>query len=303
MGAGTSDSQRCGSGVLIGRHPATRRVLIIPRTCGRWDCPKCREWKARRYHRLIWQARPERHITLTCNPRRYKSPEEALDDLKRALPKLAKALRAPEKSKDGTIKKAHKTFEYAAVFEKHKSGWPHIHLATWGDFIPVQFLRRHWQRLTGASIVDIRRIDNNRPHLHNFVKYLADKTKWPAGCNTIQRRISFSRGYHRNAQPTPKAQPAQGWEFTFSWHAPCVLYHYLRLTHNAREILTDAPDSILLECDDLPPPNIEGYLDQTLETWLQHAREGKVQLDDEAREALAVYLATTPKEAIQCLFS
>ena len=195
----TTDSRHysCWKGVSVGIDHETGRVIVVPRACGRWECPQCAAWKSRRYAAMIFAAKPTRHLTLTCVPRLHNSPEDALDTMKANLRKLAYKIRNPKKSTDFGDDPPPRVWEYAVVWEKHQSGWPHAHLAIWGDYVPEWEIRKYWFALTGAFIIRLIALNPDTGHRHNFVKYLSDKTKHPSSNNPRARRVSFSARYHR----------------------------------------------------------------------------------------------------------
>jgi len=54
-----------------------------------------------------------------------------------------------------------------------KKGWPHAHILMRAPFIPQRLIASLWKSLTGASIVDIRKVHSER-HVANYVsKYLS----------------------------------------------------------------------------------------------------------------------------------
>jgi len=87
--------------------------------------------------------------------------------------------------------------EYALVWETTKKGWPHAHILLRAPFIPQPILSRLWAALTGAYIVDVRKVDS-RAHAAAYVtKYLTKSPEVPAGF----RRFRTSRLY---SAPPPR---------------------------------------------------------------------------------------------------
>lgn len=188
----------CTSGSLLGISEDGTTLLIAPATCRRWDCPDCAQAKAGRIYAKVRSARPERHITLTCNPALFPSPDHALEKMKDSIRKLAHAIRkGRKKTKTQTYEKP-RTFEYAVIWELHQSGWPHAHLAQWGDYVPHQFLRQLWKKLTGATIVYIVELDYRRPDTHSWSKYLIKAIPRDRSLFFGKRMISFSANFDRN---------------------------------------------------------------------------------------------------------
>jgi len=200
---GWEDTPKCCHGSLVGLDPDTRNIKIIPITCGRWDCPDCAPRKASILAARIFAANPSRHVTLTWNPAVSQDPKVALETMKKALPKLANQIRKLDNVKNGhTIRKG-TTFEYAASWEIHRSGLPHVHLATWGDYVPQAQLKKIWHSLTGAYIVQIKDMSVSFIGGHNWVKYLLKEHCTPKSLFLGSKLVTFSKNYHRNVQPKP----------------------------------------------------------------------------------------------------
>lgn len=196
----------CCHGSLVGYDPDAHTVTVVPMTCGRWACPDCAARKAATYAARLYAAAPERHITLTWNPHVSSDPQEALRRMKKALPKFVKYIRDPIVHKDGFKEKAALTFEYCAIWERHRSGFPHLHLAQWGDFIPHQLIRRTWKRLTGAYIIFVKAMDNDYRGGHHWTKYLLKSIPDTSDLFPGTRMVTFSHAYDRNAvAKTPAA--------------------------------------------------------------------------------------------------
>lgn len=225
--------QSCITGSLIGLDAAAGRVLIIPTSCGRWDCPYCSIRKARQYYARIFSQQPERKITLTLWPRLYRDPLHALEVGKKALPKLAHILRKGVKDGHGGYKVNPVQFEYAAVWEVHASGWPHLHIAQWGAFVDRLYLRKLWHRLTGSYNTDVREIVPHSHDGHNWVKYLLKSIPQTQSLFQGRRLVTFSARWKRYASPNDKAK-ADGrlvWQYFNSF--PSDLAERLESVYNA----------------------------------------------------------------------
>jgi len=117
--------------------------------------------------------------------------------MKRALPLLARALRRPITNDKGKVIAYERTFQYAAVWELHKSGFPHVHLASWGDYIPWQEILTTWRQLTGATHIWIAKISDNETPNHSWSKYITSAIPTRASIFNGLRRVQFSRNYDR----------------------------------------------------------------------------------------------------------
>lgn len=72
-------------------------------------------------------------------------------------------------------------FEYIAVWETHKNGYPHIHLIARGPFLPQRVLSRWWHQLNGSPVVDVRRVHSPNGATHYLTKYLTKSPSVPFG--------------------------------------------------------------------------------------------------------------------------
>jgi len=200
------NTPECCTGSLVGYNADEHTVTVVPLTCGKWSCPDCAARKAALYAHRLFAAAPERHIVLTWNPRVSNDPQEALRRMKKALPKFVKYIRDEIKHKDGFIEKAALKFEYCAIWERHRSGFPHLHLAQWGDYVPHRLIRATWKRLTGAYIIWIKAMDNDFSGGHHWTKYLLKSIPQTSDLYPGSRMVTFSHGYDRNAvAKTPAA--------------------------------------------------------------------------------------------------
>jgi len=178
-------------------HPVGEAFdLYLSVRCKSWTCDVCRRWLMRRLMLRMVDARPNRLVTLTVNPRCWPDPRAAYDGTRRKVAILARMAR-----------REFGEFEYLRVLEQTRAGWPHYHLVVRSPYIPQQWLSDRWRELTGAPIVDIRRVDDCDGAASYVAKYLAKQEH----CEFTQRRLAWSRGFFPAA-----ADPPQGggtWQF------------------------------------------------------------------------------------------
>ena len=149
-------------------------------TCRRWTCRRCGELRAKELAWRTKQADPNRLITLTVNPAHYLTPRDAYDDTRRAIADLSKKIR-----------KEHGEFEYVRVLEVTAKGWPHYHFVARCVYLQQRWLSDAWARMTGAPIVDIRKIKKKDNVVRYIIKYLSK-------CQYIEwtnRRVAWSRNF------------------------------------------------------------------------------------------------------------
>lgn len=114
----------------------------MPVRCKCWSCDVCKEINRRKIIALGKAGKPTAFLTLTVSNTAYDSPEAAARDLKRAWVALRRRMQR--------FRPGHK-IPFLAVFEKHKSGYPHMHLLIRAPFISVHKLREWWAEITTHS--------------------------------------------------------------------------------------------------------------------------------------------------------
>ena len=170
----------CGTQFLYSKTATHTRLFKL--RCRSWTCPQCRP---RRQKRLKWQARsgnPITFVTLTCNPACHDSPGAAARAMTKAWRAARRAIEAHYKGRKG---------EYLTVVEATKLGWPHLHVLTTRPWIDQRWLSNLWKTLTGAHIVDVRRVSNQGQAASYVSKYLGKTPHRFLHC----KRYYFTRGY------------------------------------------------------------------------------------------------------------
>ncbi len=154
--------------------------VIIPLPCGQWSCRYCAEKKIRKLAVKTRQAKPSRMLTLTVDPKLWTDPRAAFDGTRRMVSELIKRLR----TRFGEV-------EYLRVTELTKQGWPHYHLLLRSTYIPQPVVKDMWAELTGAKIVDLRKVKKTWQAYTYLVKYLSKlhQIEW------TERHVSYSKGF------------------------------------------------------------------------------------------------------------
>ncbi len=181
--------------------------------CKKWSCPYCAEKKIYHLSRRCETAKPNRLLTLTVDPALWNHPRHAFDGTRRKVPELIRTLR-----KDwGEV-------EYMRVTELTVRGWPHYHMLVRSPYIPQSKIKDAWERLTGATVVDIRKINNHYQTFRYLVKYLSKmhNLQW------TERHVSYSRHFFEKEKEYPKT----GLELTElnirETHIATLFYHQFR---------------------------------------------------------------------------
>ncbi|MBA7555499.1 hypothetical protein ES705_48163 [subsurface metagenome] len=163
---------------------------------------KCKKPKALRLIERICTGDPDRMITLTSNPNACSSPSNALSKMKSGWKLLCRQIR-----------KTFGKFEYALIWELSKRGWPHAHIAMRGSYIPQHWLAYWWNAFTGAPIVHIQKINNQKHASRYMAKYFL-KDQGPVLRLLGHRRLyTVSRGWALRAVKSPATFQASD----FTW--------------------------------------------------------------------------------------
>lgn len=166
-----------------------QRTVWIPLPCNQWSCRFCANKKVKWLACRVDEAQPNRLLTLTVNPAKWDNPRDAFDGTRRKLPDIIKFLR-----------KRFGELEYLRVTELTKKGWPHYHMLIRSPFIPQPVVKKEWARLTGATIVDLRQVNNKFRTYYYMVKYLTKmhKIEW------TNRHVSYSKNFFPQPQQKVK---------------------------------------------------------------------------------------------------
>lgn len=127
-----------------------------------------------------FDAKPNRLVTFTVANAIWRSPRDAFEGTKRKITQAATRLR-----------REFGEFEYFKVLEVTKKGWPHYHLVVRSPYISQRHLSNLWDELTGAHIVDVRKLKATKDVYFYVMKYLA-KQKYIPWTN---RRVSWSKRF------------------------------------------------------------------------------------------------------------
>jgi len=180
----------CGRGAILIANPDWSSLTLVPMRCRSWRCPRCAPSLRVKWSGAVAKARPERFITLTCDTKRFPNPDAAYEHLAKAFPRFVAKLR-----------KAGISFEYFAVWEPTEAGWPHIHIAQRGSYVPKKLMDSVWDRLGCGTISDISAIRSPGQTARYITKYM---TKCEEGAEFIPWRHRILQ-YSRRFFPTPPA--------------------------------------------------------------------------------------------------
>lgn len=153
---------RCGQAIAIAQ--AERETVFHQLRCKSWNCPHCRHGLRKRLYSRAMKGKPDRMMTLTVQPGAFSNPGEAARALVDAWRRMRQELRRRSPGRK---------LPFLAVFERHKSGWPHLHILLRGSFISQAWASDYMRRRLGAPVVDIRRFKSARMVAGYVSKYVA----------------------------------------------------------------------------------------------------------------------------------
>jgi hypothetical protein len=89
--------------------------------------------------------------------------------------------------------------EYMRVTELTAAGWPHYHLLVRSAYLPHAVIKKLWQQLTGAYVVDVRQVRQSWSAYRYLTKYLSKlhSIAW------TERHVSYSRKFFPPEKPRP----------------------------------------------------------------------------------------------------
>lgn len=163
----------CGSCTLVKCADDAYEGKIL--RCRSWGCPDCQPKRQAQLQMLAADGAPNRFITLTMRQGQHDTIEKqasALADCWRIIVKRAKR------------KYKMRSLEYIAIFEAHKSGWPHLHILARCGWISQKWLSEQMVQLCNSSRQDIRQVRSAKQAAFYVAKYVG---KAPGKFGTSKR--------------------------------------------------------------------------------------------------------------------
>lgn len=152
--------------------------------CKSWTCDHCAPIRQKQLMAQAAQGQPTRFITLTSRRRVGDlTPDQAARQLVHAWRMVIQ-----RGKRDGLIRE----MQYIAVFEQHRSGWPHLHILARCDFLPQEWLSKRMAEYADSPVVDIRLVKSRARAAWYIAKYTAKAPhKWE-GCKRYWRTLSYA---------------------------------------------------------------------------------------------------------------
>lgn len=171
----------CSEAILVNADEAQGHATLL--RCKRWSCPLCNPVNHRRIKRAAREGRPNTFLTLTVNPSRYSTVDQAARDLKAAWLNVRRAMQ-----RSFGIERP----PFIAIFESTKTGWPHLHILMRCRFISQRWYSDQMKRLIGAPIVDVRFIQDVGRVAGYVAKYISKAPEAFAHCKRWWRSSDYA---------------------------------------------------------------------------------------------------------------
>ena len=243
-------------------------VTMVPLRCKCWTCPECAPLRKRRLYAQALSGKPITFMTLTLRFTKNITPDLAAQQISHAFTCLVKRLRRFDPATD---------FQYLAVYEATKQGWPHLHILTRTPWIPKGWLSRQWADLTGSPVVDIRRISDPVKAAAYVAKYIGKAPQKFA----FTKRYRFSRHYIPPQDgDDPEDQPLDSPWFIVDSPLPHITaglnQRGWQLEHSTKSLVMALPtgedQQEILDQIEMNPPAPLSYLRFVLNTSARSAR-------------------------------
>ncbi|MGL5733671.1 MAG: rolling circle replication-associated protein [Beijerinckiaceae bacterium] len=125
---------------------------------------------------------PNLFVTLTVPPHKYDSFDEQARDMRRGLVLLRRQIHKRWRVEN---------IPFIVVFERHKSGAPHMHLLMRGPFMLQRILLAIWRNIMGSGGVNIKFIRNQQKVLFYITKYIGKDLAKFEGCKRYWRSQNY----------------------------------------------------------------------------------------------------------------
>jgi len=171
----------CGTEAIIQWGNGRARAFAL--RCNSWLCPRCRPRRLKRLKAMAYAGQPDTFLTLTCNPAMHEDATTRAQNLVASWRTLVKRIKRHYK---------YARLDYLVVIEHTKRGEPHLHILARCKWIDQRWLSEQWAELTGAPIVDIRRIKHQRQIVSYVAKYVGKAPVKFARCKRYYRSHRYN---------------------------------------------------------------------------------------------------------------
>lgn len=159
-----------------------QRGTVTGLKCKRWQCSICQPLNRWKVMQLAKRGAPNLFMTLTVSHKKYSSPDEMACDMRRGLVLLRRKI---------ADRWGVENIPFFVVFEKHKSGWPHMHLLLRGPYLHQAVLLGMWRSIMGDAGVNVKEIRKKEAVLAYVVKYIGKDLQKFEGCKRYWRSQNY----------------------------------------------------------------------------------------------------------------
>jgi len=189
----------CGEYTAVKWEDDHRIAVSLP--CKAWTCAECAPNRKLQLMAQVCAGKPNKFLTITLRRSEASTPEAAAKKLSHAWRLLRLRMMRLQKTK---------SIPFFAVFERHKSGWPHLHITLRCKFISQRWIAAQMQDICNSPICWIENITSMSKLCGYIAKYM---TKDPYKFGT-SKRYWRSQDYDQSEEPEYKRnnKPGEGWE-------------------------------------------------------------------------------------------
>lgn len=189
----------CGEHTLVNEKSDGWEAISLK--CKSWLCPTCHEDRRRQLIALAFAGKPNRFITLTVSPHVGVGPLERAYELSRSWRNIVKCLKR---------KYPGQSLQYLCVFEKQKSGEPHLHILWRGPWVDQAWLSSQMQSRMGAPICDVRSVTKRKEIAGYVAKYIGKASQKFGNLKRYWKSKAYDLS--ESMDGWNKAGPADNWQ-------------------------------------------------------------------------------------------
>lgn len=189
----------CSETSLVKNEGPTGTAVTL--RCRTWSHPPCAEIRRRQLKDLALAGEPTSFLTLTSRRKPGLTATRSANQLRDAWQIVYREIvRQHGKDKVSCL----------SVFEKTKTGWPHLHILCRMPYVPQAWLSRRMRELIDSPVVDIRALSSVRKAAAYVAKYIAKDPHRFEGCKRYWRSQDWV--LDPIDDDTPVMDRGKGWE-------------------------------------------------------------------------------------------
>lgn len=245
----------CGEHAAVKRETYGQQAVSL--RCRSWTCPDCHDLRKRQLIAEGIGGRPDTFITVTSRRHEGITAEEAAAELshawrilrlriirearrdtaKQPLPSSGKLPTVWRINSQGYVPRRavlrNDKLPFLAVVEKHKSGWPHLHILARTKWIDWKWLSLQMWEILNSPIIRIERLFRKSKAAVYCAKYCGKATQ-KFQCT---KRYWQSQDYDLRPEPKEKKKYRAGWGWEISNFSleEWIAFH-LSMGHNIKRI-------------------------------------------------------------------